>query len=67
MQAQQKPDSGKKEAIDRFSTLIDTEATRFSKYKRETYKQWEQNVQGLCSSMHRSIEAFYDRKIDVHN
>ncbi len=24
-------------------------------------------MQGVCSSMHRSIEAFYERKINVHN
>ena len=62
-----KAQSGKKEAIDRFATLIDTEAPRFVKQRRENYKQWEQSVNGLCSAMHRSIEAFYDRKINVHN
>jgi hypothetical protein len=47
--------------------LIDTEAPRFGKQRRENYKQWEQSVNGLCSAMHRSIEAFYDRKTNIHN
>ena len=59
--------AGKKEAIDRFATLIDAEAPRFAKQRRENYKAWEGTVQGMSSAMHLGVEAYYDRKTNVHN
>lgn len=57
----------KKEPIDRFATLIDAEAPRFAKQRRENYKAWESSVQGLSSAIHHSIESYYDRKTNIHD
>ena len=54
--------SNKKEATDRFASLIDAEAPRFSKQRRENYKAWESQIQSLCSAMHKGVDSYYDRK-----
>ena len=39
--AKSKGQGSRKEAIDRFATVIDAEAPRFAKQRRENYKAWE--------------------------
>lgn len=57
----------RKEPIDRFASIIDAEDPRFEKQRRENQKVWESNVQGICHSMNRSIDAFYNRKTRLYH
>ncbi|CDW79829.1 hect domain and rcc1-like domain-containing protein [Stylonychia lemnae] len=56
----------RKEPIDRFASIVDAEDPRFEKQRRENQKTWEAGVQNMCSTLTRSIDAFYDRKTEVY-
>lgn len=57
----------KQESIDRFASVIDTEAPRFAKQRKEGYRHWEANIQSLCHAIQTGTHAYYDRKIEVHS
>ena len=55
---------GRKEPIERFTSVIDTEDPRFEKQRQESTKANVQSVSATCEASLAGLSSFYQRKVE---
>jgi len=55
----------RREPIERFASLVNTEIPKFEGKRQETLKQNMQAVSLLCEANNASLDAFYKRKVET--